>query len=455
MKENKYTPETKSFTKELEFQGINGKSLGIIFDEPELTSDAGLLPLAEHEKGLHLFSRIATCIEDTRLFPTHSLRDLIAQRAYQIASGNPDANDCDRMRMDVALQVAVGREEELASQPTMSRLENRITTKELIRIAYALVEVFFDSYSKPPDALVIDMDPTAHLLYGQQQLGLFNTHVGDTCMMPFHVYEGISGKLITTILRAGKTPTANEILAIMKRIVKQIRKRFPKTQIIFRADSHHTKPEVMAWFEKQNIDFITGLSPNARLNKQFAITIEQAIKRYELNVADKMHSAEVRCFASGTYQAGSWAEPQRVICRVIAGPNGVDTRYVVTSFRQVSAKYLYETVYCGRGQAELYIKEHKCGLESDRSPCQSANANQFRLFICSAVYMLMHSFREHVLQQTPLARATFSQIRLKLFKVAARIKRMKTRIRFHLPVAFQFKEVFLRLAVNLELAPSG
>ena len=203
MKENKYTPETKSFTKELEFQGINGKSLGIIFDEPELTSDAGLLPLAEHEKGLHLFSRIATCIEDTRLFPTHSLRDLIAQRAYQIASGNPDANDCDRMRMDVALQVAVGREEELASQPTMSRLENRITTKELIRIAYALVEVFFDSYSKPPDALVIDMDPTAHLLYGQQQLGLFNTHVGDTCMMPFHVYEGISGKLITTILRAG------------------------------------------------------------------------------------------------------------------------------------------------------------------------------------------------------------------------------------------------------------
>ena len=428
--------------KELEFQGLKGKKVSIVFDEPELTSDAGLLAIAELEKSLGWIEKLAGCISDRRIGPVHSIVALLSQRIYQIIGGYPDANDCDRMRNDGTVQTISGGEQQLASQPTMSRLENRVKAKDLVRLAYGIGEIFVDSFEEAPRMIVIDMDPTAHLVYGQQQLGLFNTHVGDTCLMPFHVYDGLSGRLITTVIRPGKTPTADEILTVLKRIVKKIRERFPETLLMFRADSHHTKPEVMDWLEENNIEWNTGLAPNKAVNRKFASTIEEARNAYERNAGEGYGHLEVRRFASGWYKAGSWSRAQRVICRVIAGPNGTDARYIVTSYEQPSAKYLYETVYCGRGKAELFIKEHKLGLESDRSPCQSAMANQFRLFLHSAAYMLMHAFREKILHGSELAHATFAQIRIKLLKVAGRVQRLKTRIRFHLPLQFAYQHLF-------------
>lgn len=309
-------------------------------------------------------------------------------------------------------------------------------------MAHAIADNFLESFEEAPQMIVIDMDPTAHLVYGQQQLGLFNTHVGDTCLMPFHVYDGLTGRLITTVIRPGKTPGADEILVLLKGIVKKIRGRFGQTKLMFRADSHHTKPQVMDWMEQNEVGWITGLAPNKALNKQFALVIQEARRAYERNAQEGYGDKPVRRFASGWYEAGSWREARRVICRVIAGPNGYDTRYVVTSYEQASAKYLYETVYCGRGKAELYIKEHKLGLESDRSACQSAMANQFRLFLHSLAYQIMHAFREKVLQGSELANASFAQIRIKLLKVAGRVRRLKTRIRFHLPLTFGYKHLF-------------
>jgi hypothetical protein len=446
MKKEDVTLEKEFGQADLEFQAINGKRVSLAFDEPELTSDAGLLAVSQFEKEMGLIERLAGCVRDRRLNPVHDMEALIGQRIHQIISGNPDGNDSDRLRNDAGLQSAVGRECPLASQPTMSRLDNSIGNKDLIRMAYALGDLFLDSFETAPKMIIIDMDPTAHLVYGQQQLGLFNTHVGDTCLMPFHVYDGLTGRLITTVIREGKTPTASEILSLLKRIVKHIRARFPKTTLVFRADSHHTKPALLDWMRANKIEWVTGLGPNQRLNKDFANIIEQARQAYEENRLDGLDHSEVRLFASGCYGAQTWSRKERVICRVIAGPMGVDTRYIVTSFETAKPQFLYEEVYCDRGNAELFIKDHKLGLESDRSPCNCPKANQFRLFLHSAAYVILHRFREKMLVGTKLAKSTFQQIRIKLLKVAGRVKRMKTRIRFHLPLSFEYKEIFVRVA---------
>ena len=438
---------------ELELQGVNGKRVSMVFDEPELTSDAGIVAVSHFEKGMGLIKKLAACVRDWRLNPEHGMEELIAQRVHQIISGNPDGNDSDRLRHDAAIQTAAGREEVLASQPTMSRLDNNIGKKDLVRMARVLGDAFLDSFKKAPKMIVIDMDPTAHLVYGQQQLGLFNTHVGDTCLMPFHVYDGLTGRLITTTIREGKTPNAGEIISLLKRIVAGIRNRFPHTVLVFRADSHHAKPEVMEWLRANSVQWVTGLSPNKRLNEQFSDVIEKARQTYEENRLEDKDAREARLFESGYYAAGTWKREERVVCRVIAGPLGVDVRYIVTSFEGCGARFLYDEVYCDRANAELFIKDHKLGLESDRSPCESALANQFRLFLHSAAYVVLHHFRERALAGTKLARASFQQIRVKLLKVAGRVQRLKTRIRFHLPLHFGFKEIFIRVA-NLAVAES-
>jgi len=413
-----------------------GRDWSIKFDEPELSSDAGLAALVSSGIADPLLANLAGVIDDPRKSSTHSIEQLIRQRTFQIVGGYYDANDSDFLRHDSIMRTAAGKTLEeggLASQPTVSRLEGSVRKKDLLLMARALFDDYLDSFEGvEPEAICIDMDPSAHLIYGLQQLGLFNTHVGDYCMMPFYVFDGVNGRLMTASLRPGKTPTASEIIAIVKRLVKAIRQRFPKTIITFRADSHHTKPAVMDFFEEHDIEFITGLATNKVLARLFAKDIAQAKERYECRHQYIKEAEEVVRYASATYAAGTWSEEQRVIARIIAGPQGIDVRYVVTSFIVSEPKYLYQTVYCGRGEAELFIKECKLGLGSDTSPCQKATANQFRLLLHAAAYAILHRFRSTVLKGTQWERKTFAEIRLRLFKIAGRLKIMKTKVRLHL-----------------------
>lgn len=367
---------------------LGGKNWGIQFDEPDLTSDAGLVALVSSGLADPLLKRLAGAIDDPRRSAIHSTEQLIKQRVFQIVGGYYDANDSDLLRDDVVMRTAAGKtlqEGGLASQPTISRLEGSVRKADLLRMARAVFDDYLDSFEgKAPEMICIDMDPSAHLVYGQQQLGLFNTHVGDYCMMPFYIFDGVNGRMMTAALRPGKTPTASEIIAILKRVVKAIRERFPTTRLMFRADSHHTKPAVMDFLNEQNVDFITGLSKNKVLNKLFAREIAQADERYNCRQKYADPTKEVVVYGSAYYAARSWSKEQRVIARIIAGPQGVDVRYIVTSFKVAEPKYLYTTVYCGRGEAELFIKECKLGLGSDTSPCQKATANQFRLLLHAA-----------------------------------------------------------------------
>jgi hypothetical protein len=290
--------------------------------------------------------------------------------------------------------------------------------------------------------ICIDMDPSAHLTYGQQQLSLFNTHVGDHCLMPFYIFDGCSGKIMTAVLRPGKTPVAGEIITVLKRLVAGIRERWPETRIVFRADSHHTKPEVLDWLHANEVDFATGLAKNEALERLFFDPINQARRDYQRQW-ERGHRGEggseliVTRYAEELYAAGSWSQKERVVARIIVGPKGVDVRYIVSSFHQAGAKYLYETVYCQRGNAELFIKECKLGLGSDRSSCNRAESNQFRLLLHVAAYAILHRFRQSVLAGTKWERATFEEIRLRVLKVAGRLEVLKTRVKLHLASAVE------------------
>lgn len=436
-------------TFQVEFAPLKGKKITALFDEPRVSSDGGVLYMREIDQQIGLMDRLAGAIEDSRrqTHIDHKLIELMCQRTYQIGCGYEDADDCDHLRTDPAFKIAVGRDPQddpdLGSQPTMTRLENAATRRDLLRLGYAFIDHFIASYETEPEMIVLDMDPTADHAHGHQQLSFFNAYEDEYCFMPFHVYEGISGKYITSVLRAGKTPTAPEILSVLKRIVRRIRHTWPKVRIVFRADSHHSKPAVMTWMDANNVEFVTGLSRNTKLHERFALAIKEAEKKF------KKAGHPVRTFASAYYAAKTWEKPQRVICRVQVSEKGADVRYIVTSFQEAGAKYLYEVVYCGRGKMELMIKDHKVALKSDRTSCHRKEANQFRLFIHSAAYVLMHAFRDNLLRGSEFATAQFDTIRLRLLKIGTRIEVGKTFIRFHFPASYPLQPVLCRASAML------
>ena len=427
------------------FTPLKRRKVTAMFDEPLVSSDGGLLLIREALLETGLIRSLTQALDDPRhpSYIDHTVEEMLTQRIAQICCGYEDADDCDALRNDPLFKLTAGRlpeEDALASQPTMSRLENRVSVKELLRMGYALIDQFIVSFDEPPQAIVLDLDPSADHVHGSQQMALFNAFEDEYCFMPFHLYDGLTGKLITTVLRPGKTPTDQEIISVLKRVVKRLRKAFPKTRLIFRADSHHTKPAVMDWMENHATDFATGLQINARLKEQFAYAVEQARTKH------KRTGRDARVFASGWYQARSWSRPRRVICRVLVTASGEDMRFIVTSFEHSGAKYLYETVYCGRGAMELMIKDHKNGLRSDRTSCHLFTANQFRLFLHSAAYVVMHYLRSVKLRGTQLAHAQFDTIRLRLLKIGTRVESGKTRLLLHLPKAFAELGAFMKAA---------
>jgi hypothetical protein len=439
------SPAQAPAARQLQFSPIGRTRVEVSFDEPELTSDAGALLLREAARVNGIIPAMAAAIRDGRRAShvDHSLAEMLIQRIVQICHGYEDANDCDRLRYDAAIKAAAERGPlslALASQPTMSRFENSLGRRDLIRLFYVLVDTFVNSYAETPPCIIIDMDPTANRVYGDQQMALFNAHYDSYCLMPFHVYDGVTGRLITTVLRPGKTPTDAEIIALLKRIVKRIRARFPQVPLIFRADSHHTKTAVLDWLERHAVHYVLGVQVNAVLNREVQPLVARAAATH------RQSWKPFRGFHSFQYGAESWSHPRRVVARVEATAMGTDARFVVSDLDAVGAKVLYETLYCARGCAELMIKEHKVFLKSSRTSCNTAEANQFRLFLHSAAYVIMHGLRETVLRGTALATATFDTLRLRLLKVAARVQAGKTFVRFHLPVSCPDREAFARTA---------
>lgn len=427
----------------INLSAVSKKPIEMSFSAEKISSDGGLLILREIEDRMGLLQTITNCIQEDRHsgYVKHSIKSMLTQRVFQIAAGYEDANDCNTLRDDMVLKICSDVLPEsgnsLSSQPTMSRFENSLSHSELYKIAFAFVDNFIQSYSQEPPVIILDADDTNSNTYGAQQLALFNEYYGEYCFMPLHIYEGLSGKLITTILKPGRRIKTANVFSILHRIITHLRKMWKNTMIIVRGDGHFCCKELMAWVAEQDkVHFLTGLTGNKCLNDLARVTIDSAEKHF------KSTGIAVKRYHSFDYAAGSWSGPQRVIVKVEVNEKGTNVRYVVTNIRCVRTKALYEHGYCARGQMELYIKESKNYLLSDRMSCSRFEANQFRLFMHSAAYVLLHALRDKMLQGTEYATATMKTIRLRLIKVAAYIKEMKTRIKIELPKQFPDIEIF-------------
>lgn len=416
---------------------LKNKPVEVSYTGREISSDGGALLLREVERQTGLIEKLSGCIDDQRdnRYVTHQVEQMLKQRIYQIACGYEDGNDCDLLRADSIFKICAGNmpdsEPDLASQPTISRFENAPSSRELYRMAKVFADQFMASYPKAPGLIILDCDDTNNNTYGAQQLSLFNNYYDEYCYMPLHIYEGLSGKLITTILKPGRRSKNTNVFAILKRIIAYLRGSWKDTIIVVRGDSHFCSPELMDWSVGQShLHFATGLAGNSRLKELARLTIESAEKDFLIK------KRKVKRYHSFSYQAASWQYPQRVIVKVEVSHKGTNVRYITTDMQQYRASHIYERAYCNRGAMELRIKDHKLYLKSDRSSCSGFQANQFRLFLHSAAYSLIHTLQKGALANSEFCNATMKTIQLKILKTAAWVKEMKTRIKIELPQCF-------------------
>jgi Transposase DDE domain group 1 len=412
---------------------VGNKAVDLDFDGGRLSSDAGVVLLKDINDQLGLTRNLAAVLSDPRdpRRINFTLEDLIKQRVFQIAAGYEDANDANTLRDDPIFKLMLDRLPEtgapLASQPTISRFENHISRTELYRLALVLLHQFIASYATPPKVIVLDVDDTEDPVHGQQEQARYDGYYGGYCFLPLHVYEGLSGRLITTLLKA-KRFTGPQMLAVLKRLVKRLRQAWPETLVIVRGDSHFAYPEVMQWIEAQSrMGYVTGLTSNAVLQQLAQEVVDQASRAY-------MRSGQkVTRFHSTCYQAGTWSRPRRVVIKVEVSEQGINTRFVVTDLEHARTKVLYQKIYCARGQAENEIKDHKLYVKSDRTSCHRFEANQLRLLLHSAAYVLLETLRREVLKTTQWAFATMETIQLRLLKLGARVQEFGQRIKIALP----------------------
>ena len=306
------------------FPAVSRKKITAAFDGGRLTSDGGvmLLGLADRRIGVAEKLSIAFPERRDRSRIVHSLADMIRARTFAIACGYEDGNDLDHLRRDPAFKLACGRlpdtGRDLCSQPTLSRLENAPRLREVIRLSYALVDLWMDSYEDAPSAVTLDIDDTVDVAHGRQQLSFFNAYYDEYCFLPIHVYDTERSRPVAVVLRPGRVPKGTEVRAHLRRLVRYIRRRWPATRITFRGDNHYACPEAMVFCEHNSVDYIFGLAGKTPLAQRLhevadAIRTERALD----------NKAVVRGYAETTYRAGSWDRDRRVIARIEATEQGL------------------------------------------------------------------------------------------------------------------------------------
>jgi len=412
--------------------------------------------LADAERRIGIIDRLWRLIPDRRnpFLVTHSLASILKARVFAIACGYEDGNDLNSLRSDPAFKLSCGRlpdgGADLCSQPTLSRWENAPDIRTLIRLTYALVDQYCKSFgSTVPSAIALDIDDTVDVVHGRQQMSLFNAHEGEYCFKPIHVYDVATGRPLVVILRPGKTPSGKEVRSWVRKLCRRIRYHWPHTHITLRGDSHYARPEVMAWCERNRVDYIFGLAGSKPLHQKV-----EAFADHIRVVRAEQQAAAVRGYTELRHGAKSWKQDRRVITRIEATPLGLDSRFVVTSLNDPDPETLYAKLYCARGNAENLIKLHKAQLKSDRTSCRSPLANQMRLVLHTAAYWLMLAIRDQIPKTHELATAEFNTIRLHLLKIGARINETKHRIKIAFAAACPHAELFRLITVRLKPVPT-
>lgn len=455
-----------STQEQLCFPPVDGLTVRGSFDGGALSSDFGPMILRGIDRQIGLTPRLAAAFEDRRhpSYITHTLRELFAQRCYQVACAYADCNDANALRADPVFKLGLERrpldgDADLASAPTFSRLENAATPRDLYRMAQAFVDQFVASYAKPPAVVVLDMDHSEDPAHGQQELVFYNRHYGSHCYLPLFIFEGLSGKLVAAALRPGKRPTGEENAAIVKRVLKRLRAAWPGTRIVLRGDGHFSNPELMQLaLDDPHADFIFGVAGNSVLSPKAAPFLEAARQLHETRCAlarlNRLAEPDAtRTYHDIEYSAKTWPKTFRVVLKAEVMALGENPRFVVTSLGLPDPESLYRDLYCARGQDENWIKAIKNDLASDRTSDHRFLANHMRLFFSCAAYVLHHALRTEVLVHTELAKAQPFTVILKLFKIAVRVVQYKDRVKLHLPSRCPARHLLVKICDILFQTP--
>jgi hypothetical protein len=430
-----------------EFSFTGRRQVRAVFDAGPISSDGGAVLLREADRRLGLVDAIAAAIPDERdvRFITHQQSLLARQRIFGIALGYEDCNDATTLRADPVLKTCCGvdpSDRHLASQPTLSRWENEAGPKSCYAVAQALLESYFKRHRRRPKRIVLDVDLTDDATHGQQEFASFHGFYDQHVYLPLLVFDQ-DGDLLTAVLCPGKFPGARVTVAVLKRIALRIRAQWPGIEIVVRGDSAFAGPDLYALCEKLKLGFIVGMQPNARLKRLSAELQKKARRRY-LRTGRK-----VRLFKSIRYRAlRKWTRSYRVVIKAEHQAIGPNVRYVVTNLSG-DPQRLYDEEYVARGEAcENSIKDLKNALKADRLSCHRFWANQFRLLLHAAAYILMVVIR-HAARGTQLQDAQMDTLRLRLFKIGVRVESAARRIWFHLSSSHPWQLIWLAIARNL------
>lgn len=446
------------------FADLFDRPLVATFDQAHASSDGGAILLKAADARLGLIDALTDCVTEGRTSGrlAHTLRELIAQRVFGIACGYPDANDADRLADDPMQKLLLDRDPihgcPLASQPTISRFENGVLRTELYEMGYALAPRAVDRHRRRLHGrarrITIDLDPTDDPTHGAQQLALFNGHYDTWCYLPLLAFVTFNQErdqyLCAAVLRSGTAPATHGALGVLRRLVSLLRTAFPKARIRVRREGGFACPALFTYLEDERLDYVVAMGKNAVLSR----AAEAA--RIDVRARHALSGQTEQQYLETSYRAKTWSHPRRVIIKAEVvqhrGRSPRDNpRFVVTNLPQ-TPEWLYTQVYCARGDIENRIKEPHEDLAIGRTSCSRFWANQLRVLLTAAAYVLMQELRLRA-ARTSCARAQMGTLRLRLLKLGVRVVGSVRRIVLHLPVSTPDASAWRRIAVSLGARP--
>jgi len=438
---------------EIPYNFYKHRQLVVRYSDLELSSDAGILLASQAEEKEQICRGLADCLEEWRdpSKITHSLPQLISQRVYQLVGGYEDANDSNYLRHDPIYKLACERlplanQDLLASQPTITRLENHVSKTEVSKMRKRMLDGFIASYQQPPQEIVLDIDAWADPTHGQQQLSCFHGYYGQHMYFPVLINEATTGYPLVLQLRAGNMHSGKGVAGILRWLFWRLKRAFPGVKIILRADAGFSLPEILGVCERSQVSYAIGFSSNAVIQRKMADLLERA----RLQFVQTQQKA--RLFDDVYYAARTWDAPRRLVMKAEWLAKGANPRCVITNL-DLAPQLLYDQFYVQRGSdSEHRIKEIKLGIHSDRLSCSSFIANQFRLLLSQAAYILMLRIRQAAVG-TEFAHAQVERLRSMLIKGAAKVsvsaRRVLVEMASYAPFATAIRQILLRLQGNL------
>ena len=442
------------------FPDISSKKIVACFDQHHGSSDGGAILLKAANRRYGLIEALASCLQDERQAGKieHTLEELLAQRVFSIACGYPDANDAARLAADPIHKLLLDRDpiggDDLASQPTLSRFENAIDTKELYRMSEALAASVIQRHTQRlrhrVHRVTIDLDPTDDPTHGAQQLSFFNGHYDSWCYLPVVGFVSFNDEaeqyLCAAVLRPGNVTAAVGAVGILRRLIGLLRHFLPGVRIRVRLDGGFAHPAVLDLLDAEpNLEYVVAMAKNAVLKRKAKPAMRRARK------LSRASGKTEHVYDEARYAAQTWPQQRRVIIKgEVVRAEGKEPkdnpRFVITNLKQ-SPQWIYEHVYCQRGEIENRIKELH-DLQIDRTSCSQFWANQFRVLLTATAYVLMQELRLHA-ANTNCARAQVWMLRERLLKLGAHVVASVRRIVIHLPASFPFLPAFGRIAISL------